>query len=129
MYKKILSLALASFLLSVAAPASVRAESKAEKEARFAEKVKEAVGKLGTGAEARVEVKLKDKRKLKGYVTEAGDDGFTVADAKTGASTRVTYPQVQTAKGNNLSTGAKIAIGLGAAVAVLVILLVMENYG
>lgn len=129
MYKKILSVGLAALLLCVVGVAPARAESKAEKEARFAEKVKEAVGRLGTGAEARVEVKLKDKTKLKGYVAATDGEGFTVADARTGATTRVTYPQVQTAKGNNLSTGAKIAIGLGAAVAVLVILLVMENYG
>lgn len=77
----------------------------------------------------RVEVKLRDERKLKGSVGEAGEGGFTVVDAKTGTLTKVTYPQVQKVKGNNLSTGAKIAIGLGAVVAVLVILLVLENYG
>jgi hypothetical protein len=32
-------------------------------------------------------------------------------------------------KGHNLSTGAKIAIGLGAVVAVLVFWLIMENTG
>lgn len=132
MFKRILSVALVASLLSVAGPVSARAavsKSKAEKEALFVEKLKEGVTKLGTGTEARVEVKLKDKTKLKGYVSEVGGEGFSVVDAKTGKETRVAYPQVQKVKGHNLSTGAKVAIGLGVAVAVLVIWLVMENYG
>ncbi len=129
MLKQILSLALAALLLGVIIPGRAYADSKAEKQARFTEKVREGVSKIGVGPEARVEIKLRDKRKLKGYISEAGEDGFSVVDAKTGTATRVVYPQVQKVKGNNLSTGAKIAIGLGAAVAVLVILLIFENYG
>lgn len=132
MFKRILSVALVAALMSVAGPVSVRAagsKSKAEKEAVFVKKVKEGIERLGTGTAARVEVKLKDKTKLKGYVSEVGDEGFSVVDAKTGTETRVAYPQVQKVKGHNLSTGAKVAIGLGVAVAVLVIWLIMENYG
>jgi len=132
MFKRILSVALAASLLSLVGPASVRAavpKSKAEKEAAFVAKLKEGVVKLGTGAGARVEVKLKDKTKLKGYVSEVGDEGFSVVDAKTGTATHVAYAQVQKVKGHNLSTGAKVAIGLGAVVAVLVIWLIFENYG
>ena len=132
MFKRILSVALVASLLSVAGPVSVRAagsKSKAEKEAVFVQKLKESVAKLGTGTDARIEVKLKDKTKLKGYISEVGGEGFSVVDAKTGTATHVAYPQVQKVKGHNLSTGAKVAIGLGVAVAVLVIWLVMENYG
>jgi hypothetical protein len=129
MLRRILSLALAASLFGVAGAKPAYADSKAEKEARFAEKVKAGISRLGTGTEARVELKLRDKRKLKGYISEAGADGFSVVDAKTGVATTVTYPQVQKVKGHNLSTGAKIAIGLGVAVAVLVILLIFENYG
>ncbi len=132
MFKRILSVALAASLLSVFGAAPARAatpKSKAEKEAAFVLKLKESIAKLGTGTDARVEVKLKDKTKLKGHVSEVGDEGFTVVDSKTGTSTRVIYPQVQKVKGHNLSTGAKVAIGLGVAVAVLVIWLIMENYG
>jgi hypothetical protein len=132
MFKRILSVALVAALLSVAGPVSVRAagsKSKAEKEAVFVKKLKESVVRLGTGTAARVEVKLKDKTKLKGHVSELDDEGFSVVDSKTGTSTRVNYPQVQKVKGHNLSTGAKIAIGLGAVVAVLVFWLIMENTG
>ncbi|HXT62958.1 MAG TPA: hypothetical protein VN696_07980 [Pyrinomonadaceae bacterium] len=73
--------------------------------------------KLGTGTAARVEVKLRDKTKLRGYVEQVADDHFVVVDEKTGATTTVAYPQVKQVQGNNLSTGAKIAIGVVAFIA------------
>lgn len=129
MSKKMLSLALAGLIIHCVGFAPAPAATKEEKQARFTEKVKAGVAKLGTGEAARVRVKLRDQTKLEGYIAEAGDADFVVVNAKSGAATRVAYPQVQQVKGNNLSTGAKIAIGLGAAVAILVILLVLENYG
>jgi hypothetical protein len=129
MSKRILSLALVALLFSGAGIKPVYADSKAEKEARFAEKVKKDINKLGTGEATRIEVKLRDQRTLKGYIGEAGEEGFSVVDAKTGTATKVLYPQVQKVKGNNLSTGAKIAIGLGILAAILTILLIFENYG
>ncbi len=86
MFKKVLSLVLVGFLLNVAGVSPAYAGSKEEKEARFAEKVKEGISRLGTGAEARVEVKLRDKTKLKGYVGEVGEDSFVIVDEKTGAT-------------------------------------------
>ena len=129
MLKKMLSVSLVAWLFGFAALTPVEARVDPSEEARFAARVKEAVRQLGTGAAARIEVRLKDRTKLKGYVAEASDLGFSVVNVKSGAATHVAYPQVQKVKGNNLSTGAKIAIGLGAAVAVLVIWLIMENYG
>jgi hypothetical protein len=99
------------------------AASKEEKEARFAEKVKTNILKLGIGESARVEVKLRDKTKLKGYISAANGESFTVTDSKTGTVTTVAYPQVKSVKGNNLSTGAKIAIGVGIVAAILFIIL------
>jgi preprotein translocase subunit SecF len=115
MLKKILSLALAGAFMAAASaqPASAATLGKAEKEAQFVERVKAGIAQLGTGTDARVEVKLRDKTKLRGYIGEAGAEQFTVVDAKTGAATAVPYPQVQQVKGNNLSKGAKIAIGVG----------------
>ena len=121
MLKQVLSLMLVALLLHVGSAAPVLAKSKAEKEALFAEKVKASILKLGTGESARVQIKLRDKTKLAGYISEAGADSFVVKDGKTGVATVVPYPQVKQVKGNNLSTGAKIAIGVGIVVAVLVI--------
>ena len=113
MFKKALCLVLVGFVLSVAGVRTAYAGSKEEKETRLAEKVKEGISKLGTGPAAHVEVKLRDKTKLKGYVSEAGEDSFVIADEKTGAVSSVPYSQVQQVKGNNLSKAAKIAIGVG----------------
>ncbi len=96
MLKRILCLALAGLLVNLAAGASpVRAASKEEKQARFAEQVKEGIAKLGTGTDARVEVRLRDKTKLKGYVSKIGEDDFAITDGKTGAATTVSYAQVE----------------------------------
>lgn len=122
MFKKLLSVSLVMLLLNLACMTPVYAASKEEKQARFALKVKENVLKFGTGHSARVKVKLRDKTKLQGYISSADDERFTVTDA-TGMATTVTYPQVKSVQGNNLSTGAKIAIGVGIAAAVIFIIL------
>jgi hypothetical protein len=122
MFRKILWLVLVGLLLNVAGVSSVYADSKEEKEARFAERVRQGISRLGTGAGARVEVTLRNKMKFKGYVSEANTESFTVVDTHGGA-TQIAYPQVKQVKGNNLSEGVKIAIGLGALVLLVAILL------
>jgi hypothetical protein len=129
MLKKVLSLVLVGLLLNVIGVSSAYAGSKEEKESRFAEKVKEGISKLGTGAEARIEVKLRDKTKLKGYVSEAGKDSFVIVDEKTGATSIVAYSQVKQVKGNNLSKGAKIAIGVGVILLPIIIALIFVSTG
>ena len=127
MFRKILSLALVGLLLNLTGVSIAHAGSKEGKETRFAEKVKEGISKLGTGAEARIEVKLRDKTKLKGYVSEAGKDSFAVVDEKTGAASTVTYSQVKQVKGNNLSKGAEIAIGVGVILLPIIIVVILVS--
>lgn len=119
---KILSLALAGLMMNVCAAAPANAASAGEKQARFAEKVRAGIAKLGTGEAARVEVRLRDRTKLKGYVGEATADYFTVVDGA-GKANRVAYPQVGGVKGHNLSEGARIAIVAGIVVASIFIAL------
>lgn len=123
MFKKLISIALVALLINVAGMRLAYADSKEEKQARFAEKVKASVLKLGTGEAARVKVKLRDKTKLEGYISAADGEGFIITNSKTGLTTQVAYPQVKSVKGNNLSTGAKIAIGAGIAAAVILLIL------
>src|SRR5689334_3309381 len=78
MFKKSLSLLLVAVLVHTVGAAPALAGSNAEKEAQFAEKVKANILKLGTGPDALVKVKLRDKTKLEGYVSEAGTDSFVV---------------------------------------------------
>ena len=121
MLKRICSVMLSALLLQGAALPAFGATN-AEKEAKRAEKVRTQLSKLGTGKDARIKVELRDKTKLEGYVSASDADTFTVTD-NAGKSTSVAYPQVSKAQGNNLSTGAKIAIGagIGAGITLLII--------
>jgi hypothetical protein len=123
MFKKLLSLSLIVLLTNLIGMTPVYASTKEEKQARFAEKVKLNVRKLGSGEAARVKVKLLDKTKLEGYISDAGEETFTVKNPKTGMATTIAYLQVKSIQGNNLSTGAKIAIGVGIAAAIIFIIL------
>lgn len=123
MTRKILSLVLVALLINLAGVPPAYAGTKEEKQARLAAKVKANILKLGTGEASRVKVVLRDKTKVEGYLSAAGDESFTVTDPKTGTATAVAYPQVSSVKGNNLSTGAKIAIGAGVAAVVIFLIL------
>jgi preprotein translocase subunit SecF len=124
MLKKIMTMLLVVLIVNLAVIPSVFAnDSKLEKEAKFIEKVRINIQKLGTGPDAQVEVKLKDNTKTKGYVSEANDEQFTVVDKNTGQSTSIPYPQVKQIKGNNLSGRVIFAIGFAALIVILVILL------
>ena len=121
MLKKVCSVIISALLLQAAAVPAF-AKSSAEKEAKRVEKVRAQLAKLGTGRDAVVRVELRDKTKLEGYVSEVGAESFVIT-SKAGVATAVAYPQVVKAKGNNLSTGAKIAIGVGVAAAIVLLIL------
>jgi acid phosphatase family membrane protein YuiD len=123
MFKKILSLALVILVINLAFGVTAFAGTKADKEAKFAAKVRNELAKLGTGTDARVEVKLRDKTKLKGYISQINENSFVVVADNTNAPTEVSYSQTKQVKGNNLSTGAKIAIGIGIGVAIFFVVL------
>ena len=123
MCRKLFALALVALLVNLGGVRLAYAVSKEEKQVRFAEKVKANVLKLGTGETARVKVELRDKTKLLGHISAANEEGFTVTNLKTGVATTVTYSQVKSVKGNNLSTGAKIAIGVGIGAAIVLLIL------
>jgi hypothetical protein len=121
MLKKILSGVLVGLLINTISVSAAHAAPSDDKEARFIAQVKESIARLGTGVDARVEVKLRDNTKLKGYVSEAGEDSFIVVSAKIDIPVAVPYPQVKQVKGHNLSTGIKIAIVVGVLVVVLLL--------
>ena len=130
MLKKWLSLLLAGLLFQttcVAATASARARG--DEDAKLAQKVKASVYELGTGPEARIKVKLRDKTTLEGYVDSIAQDSFVVADPKTGTTTTVAYSEVKQVKGSNFSTGAKIGIGAAIAAGIAVIIVLATRGG
>ena len=118
MLKKVLSLVLTGLLINAVAVSSAYAQSQDE-QARNIEKIKENVRKLGVGEEARVEVKLHDGRKLKGYIQAVTEDSFTVIDSK-GTVTTVAYSEVKQLQGRNRSTAAKVGINVAKGVGVVV---------
>ena len=59
-----------------------------------ASKARAKVSQLGVGQSARVDVKLKDQTKIKGYISGAEQDSFTVVDKVTGDSHSVSYNDV-----------------------------------
>ncbi len=120
MFKKMLWLMVLGGLVQLASAMPVSANKLEENnQARRAEKVKAGIAGLGVGEAARVKVKLQDGTKLNGYVSEVGNENFIVVNAKTGEAVTVAYPQVKQVQGNNLSTGARIAIGVAIIAAIL----------
>ena len=113
MIKRALAMTLAVVLIhTLIAVQPASASPKSDKESQLAGKVKAGILKLGVGKDSIVEVRLQDKTRLTGYISEANDESFVVANDETGSSVSVPYADVTKVKGNNLSTGAKIGIGI-----------------
>jgi hypothetical protein len=129
MLRKSLATIVAAVLIQTLAlvqPAS--AGPKAAKEAKLAAQVKQKLSNFGVGENARLAVKLRNKAIVGGYVESAGEESFVLKNFKTGESTTIAYTDVTQARGHNLSTGAKIAIGIAIGVgAVLIVLAIWLN--
>jgi hypothetical protein len=120
LFKKTFAIILSGILLSAifGAPS---ASAKAADPARQASEVKAKVEKVGVGSDSRVEVKLRDDSKVKGYVSAAGEDSFTVTDSKTGAARTFNYSEVaKVSKAGGSSTRKNILIGAAVAAGVVV---------
>ena len=119
MVKKILSFALSVLVLNAFGFNAVKAATEQEAQTQRIEKVKEAVRKLGIGPKSKVEVKLVDDRKFKGFIKDIADDHFVVLERRSGADITVAYARVKEIKGQNGITAAKVAIAAGKAVLVV----------
>lgn len=98
------------------------ASAQTQEAARPAERARATVQKLGVGPKSRVEVKMQDGARLKGSISAADEDAFTVTDAKTGVPRTVAYADVARVKeaGSSLSSRTWLIIGAAAAAAVIV---------
>jgi hypothetical protein len=90
-------------------------------------RVRSGVMQLGIGPDARVDVRLKDRTRVMGYVSEIGEQGFTVIPNGSGASVFVAYPQVGSVTGTNAFTKKNVAITLAVFAAILVIAVAAAN--
>jgi hypothetical protein len=86
------------------------------------EKARARVHQVGVGRDARVEIKLRDQTKLKGYVSAAAEDSFTLIDAKISAPRTILYADVEQLKkpGGGISTRTWAIIGAAAVAAVVI---------
>jgi len=128
MQNKFVSLLLAFSLSGVVGVQITHANIQTEAQVRATAKVKERIQKRGVGKSSRVVVVLRDGAKLKGHISEAGDDSFVLVAANGGALTRLSYAEVKEVKSGGLSTGSKVLIGLGIAAGGLVILGAMMDW-
>jgi hypothetical protein len=120
MIKKCLSLTLACLLLVTANFSLVSAQTRADETASSTAEVKKSVLKRGTGENKRVKVKMRNGTKLKGYISQAGEDSFELTDSKNKQSRSILYSDVASVKRNGISkTAIGVIAGLGAAAAVV----------
>ena len=102
-------------------PAIVTAQSTAE-----IEKVRARVQTLSTSKDSQVEVKFRDRTKIKGYIDRVEPLSFTLRNAKDGTSQSVTYAEVDSVSkaGGGVSTKTWLILGGVAAGAVTTWLIV-----
>jgi hypothetical protein len=125
MLRTLLSLLLTGLLMLGLNVAPVAAAQTAN-DAQAVEKVRLKVAKLGLGDKARATVRMKDGRKIKGFITQAGANDFTVRDRKTGDPTLILYSDVLKVEDNSgHSTLRNILIGAGIGAAALAVVLVV----
>ena len=111
MIKKYLSFTLISLLSIIANASLVSAQNRTDNDDILAAKIKTTIAKRGTGENKRVSILKKDGTKLKGYVSQADGDSFTLTDSKTKQSVEIAYANVAKVE-NRSSKGDKIAYGI-----------------
>src|SRR4029079_6214260 len=114
MFRKIFAMMLsATVLLTAFGLHSARAQGLTD--TRATEKIRSSVQKIGVCGNARVDVKLRDNTQLKGYISDANQDSFTVVDNKTGARNTVLYADAPSRKKTSRGVSTKTWLIVGAA--------------
>jgi len=95
-----------------------------------AEKVRSKVQSLSVSRDKKVEVKLRDNTKYKGYITAVDPDSFTLTDAKMTTQQKFSYSEVEDVKkvGGGISTKTWIIIGSVAAGSVITWMIVKPAF-
>jgi hypothetical protein len=117
MFRTLLSLVLIGLLMQSVSLAPALA-AQVQDESQAIEKLRLKVAKLGIGDKARVTVWMKDGTKIKGFISQAGVNDFTVRDRKTGDPTTILFRDVAKLDSNrghstlrNVLIGAGIGVG------------------
>ena len=123
---------LSALLLLAPTAQTFGAGQKADKQTPPIEKIKIQVAKVGVGEKAKATITTKDGAKIKGYVSQAGDEDFVVRDRKTNSPATIRYADVAKVERNQGHSVAKIvlaAIGAGTAIVLVSVYLAIKRNG
>jgi len=81
-------------------------------DASTVEKIKTKITRLGVGEKARAQIKLRNGQKIKGYVSNASEDNFSLTDRKSGQTATIAYADVVDVKKPGMTKRTKIIIGV-----------------
>jgi hypothetical protein len=129
MFRTFLCLVLVGLMATQGLSAAALVAAQNNTDAQANEKVRLKVAKVGLGDKAKVTVRMKDGRKIKGFVTQAGTSDFTVRDRKTGDPTLISYSDVSKVEDNRgHSTMRNILIGVGVGAGALAAILAIAFF-
>ena len=123
---------LAALLLLAPVAQGFGAGQRPDKEAQSVEQIRIQVAKVGVGEKAKATIITKDGTKIKGYVSQAGDEDFVIRDRKTNAPTTIRYADVAKVERHHDHSLTKIilvSIGAGTAIVLTSIALVIRRNG
>ena len=78
-----------------------------------AQSLKNKLTEFGTGSEARISVKLKNKTSVSGFVKEVNENSFVVVNEQTNSAETIDYKSVKKIKGRNNLTGKDLLAAWG----------------
>ena len=117
-------------LLLVTAVPPTLAASQNDKQTASPETIKTQIAKLGVGEKAKATIKLRDGRKVKGYIARAGDDDFVIRDRKTDSPNTILYAdvaKVESNRGHSTARDVGIGVGLGAGAAIGLVIFLLAR--
>jgi hypothetical protein len=108
--KNYLAVLLTVCVIAVSLSLTITASAQSTKDA---DQTRSKVQALSVNRDKKIEVKLRDNTKYKGYITAVEADSFTLTDAKTSKSEKFSYAEVEDVKkvGGGISTKTLLILG------------------
>ena len=121
MIKKHLAIALSAILTAISFGLPANAQSTTD-----TDKIRAKVQTLATSKDSQVQVKFRDKTKLKGYIDSVDPVSFTLRESKNGTTQSIAYSEVESVSkaSDGVSTKTWLILGGVAAGAVTTFLIV-----
>ena len=120
MLRKVFSILLSGTFLLV--PLGFRSAKAQTGKVGEADQIRTKVERLGVGRSSRVEVKLQDGTRVKGYVSKLESDSFDVTDLDSGAAQTLAFAQVTQLKKVNGGPSKRTWIIIGAAAVAAIVI-------